>query len=28
VRVLYDGIGSMSTPKEYFERLQEADIAV
>jgi cardiolipin synthase len=28
VRVLYDGIGSMSTPKEYFERLKEADIAV
>jgi cardiolipin synthase len=28
VRVLYDGIGSMSTPKEYFERLKAADIAV
>jgi cardiolipin synthase len=28
VRVLYDGIGSMKTPKEYFERLAAAGIAV
>ena len=28
VRVLYDGIGSLKTPKEYFERLTAADIAV
>ncbi|HSD44680.1 MAG TPA: phospholipase D-like domain-containing protein [Burkholderiales bacterium] len=28
VRVLYDSVGSMGTPKEYFERLKAADIAV
>ena len=28
VRLLYDGLGSMRTPKEYFERLAAADIAV
>jgi cardiolipin synthase len=28
VRVLYDGIGSLKTPKEYFERLAAAGIAV
>jgi cardiolipin synthase len=28
VRVLYDAIGSLRTPKEYFERLAAADIAV
>lgn len=28
VRVLYDSVGSLGTPKEYFERLRAADIAV
>jgi cardiolipin synthase A/B len=28
VRVLYDSVGSLATPKEYFERLRAADIAV
>jgi cardiolipin synthase len=28
VRLIYDGIGSLRTPKEYFERLRAADIAV
>jgi cardiolipin synthase len=28
VRILYDAIGSLTTPKEYFERLAAADIAI